>query len=98
MESFATAEAALALGPAMPAACAVLDHRLPGMDGLALLARLRLRVEGLPAIIITSNASRQVRERTAHMGAVLVEKPLLGDTMVETIRRVLNAAAPDRAD
>lgn len=83
--SFATAGEALAV-TGKTIACAVLDHRPPAVDGLALLAHLRMRAEGLPAVVVTSNASKQVRGKIALMNAILVEKPLLGEAMVETIR------------
>lgn len=94
VESFASAEGALALGSARTAACAVLDLRLPGMGGLALLASLRRLAHGIPAVIITSNASKQLREQVAVSGAILIEKPLLCDAMVETIRRITDQEPP----
>ena len=70
-------------------ACLVLDYRLPTANGLDLLARLRAGGVALPAILITSHASAAVRDSARAAGAVLVEKPLLGDTLVEAIRAVL---------
>ncbi|MFC7498557.1 response regulator [Enterovirga sp. GCM10030262] len=78
---------ALADMPDFPdAACLVLDYRLPGMDGLSLLALLRRRGSALPAIIITGSVSRGIRAQAARAGAMLIEKPLLCDALTAAIR------------
>lgn len=66
--------------------CLVLDFRLPEMTGLQLLAQLRKRKVRLPALVVTSNPSAILRELVHEAGAGLVEKPLLGDFLVEEIR------------
>ncbi|MDX1654253.1 MAG: response regulator [Candidatus Competibacteraceae bacterium] len=54
VEDFSSAEAALA--QVQPAAdLAIVDYGLPGMDGLALLGRLRRRCPDLPVLIISSH-------------------------------------------
>lgn len=73
--------------------CLVLDYRLPAANGLDLLARLRANGVSLPAILITSHASPQVRTLVRAEGAVLIEKPLLGDTLVTAIHDVLAGSA-----
>ena len=70
--------------------CLVLDYRLPGIDGLSLLSLLRERGETCPAVIITSNPTRSVRQRTTDAGAVLIEKPLLSDGLTAAIRRLID--------
>lgn len=72
-------------------ACLVLDYRLPSANGLDLLARLRAGGVTLPAILITSHASPLVRDAARTAGAVLIEKPLLGDTLVRAIHAALQA-------
>lgn len=67
-------------------ACLVLDYKLPSANGLDLLHDLREAGVTLPAILVTSNASAEVRRRTRDAGAVLIEKPLLGETLVTAIR------------
>jgi two-component system response regulator FixJ len=74
---------------AMPS-CLVLDYRLPGVDGLSLLQALRERGESCPAVIITSNPTRKVRQRTIDAGAVLIEKPLLSNGLTAAIRSLIN--------
>lgn len=88
--AFASAEALLAGDAVPPHACIVLDQRLPGMDGLALLASLRARGDRAPAIVITSNPSQRLRERVAEAAAQLVEKPLLCDALVAAVRKVVS--------
>ena len=75
--------------------CLVLDFRLPEMTGLQLLKRLREREVLLPAIIMTTNPSSNLREEVQDAGAGLVEKPLLGDTLLYTIRSSLRMQEPD---
>ena len=71
--------------------CLVLDYRLPGVDGLSLLQALRERGEACPAVIITSNPSRSIRQRTSNAGAVLIEKPLLTNGLTAAIRSLFKA-------
>jgi len=68
------------------AGCLVIDYRLPNMNGLDLLSELRRRQIDLPAILVTTNPSMSVRERTSAAGAVLVEKPLLNEALLDSIR------------
>ena len=77
---------ALLKEPAMPSiGCLVIDFRLPTLDGLSLLALLRERGVGLPAIILTSNPTRSLRSRVADADALLVEKPLLSDGLTRAL-------------
>jgi two-component system, LuxR family, response regulator FixJ len=71
------------------AACFVIDYKLPGMNGLDLLAELRRREVRAPAILITTHPSAAVRERAAADGMALIEKPLLGDALFREIRSAL---------
>ncbi|HEY8616327.1 response regulator transcription factor [Phenylobacterium sp.] len=70
-------------------ACLVLDERMPGIGGLAALARLRGRQVALPALLITSNPKRAVRQAAAAAGVPIVEKPLVGDALSGWIRAAL---------
>jgi FixJ family two-component response regulator len=90
VETFESAEELLARDDLADHACLVLDYRLPGIDGLTLLDLLRARGETCPAVVITSNPTRKVRERTGKAGAVLIEKPLLTNGLTAAIRVLLD--------
>jgi FixJ family two-component response regulator len=90
---FDSAEAVAAAGDLNDPACLVLDYRLPGIDGLSLLRLLRERGLSCPAVVMTTNPNRSVRTRVSDVGAVLVEKPLLCDSLSAAIRTLI-AAAP----
>ena len=90
VEAFDSAETLVAQAQLADPACLVIDYRLPGIDGLSLLRVLRERGETCPAVIITTNPTRSVRQRTADAGAILIEKPLLSDGLTVAIRRLID--------
>jgi two-component system response regulator FixJ len=93
IETFDAADALLARTEFPAEACLVIDYRLPGIDGFALLETLRSRGIRLPAIIITSTPTRLVRNLAAAAGTPIVEKPLMCDALTLAIRSGLVARA-----
>jgi FixJ family two-component response regulator len=71
-------------------ACFVLDQKLPGRTGLALIAELRARHIDAPALLITSNPTPALRHEAARAGVPIVEKPLLGHVLEEKVREALD--------
>jgi len=69
--------------------CLVADYHLQGMNGLELLTALRERNIRLPAILVTTYLSTTIRNRAASAGVQLIEKPLLSDTLFQSIRAAL---------
>jgi two-component system, LuxR family, response regulator FixJ len=69
--------------------CFVIDQKMPGMNGLDLIAILRDRHISAPAILITSQPSVSVRERAEKADIPIVEKPLLGNALLDKIRDVI---------
>jgi two-component system response regulator FixJ len=64
-------------------ACFIIDQKLPGMSGLELVAAMRRQHIGAPAILITTHPTIMLRERAARAGIPIVEKPLLGNMLLE---------------
>jgi two-component system, LuxR family, response regulator FixJ len=93
VEAFASAEAVADQAGLSTSNCLVVDYRLPGMDGLALLALLRGRGIPVPAVMITSNPPRRLRARALEAGIDIVEKPLLSDALAKAIRNLTDAPA-----
>ena len=50
---------------------------------------LRDRRVSVPAILITSHPNQNLRDRAAAVGAGIVEKPLLGDALIESISDIV---------
>jgi two-component system response regulator FixJ len=89
VRSFRDGESLLAEGELPETGCLILDHNLPGMDGLALLEHLRALGVRLPAILITTNPRTALRNRAAAAGVPIIEKPLLTDALLTTVRKAL---------
>ena len=66
--------------------CFVVDEKMPGMSGLEVIAQMRDRHVSAPAILIISQPSPRVSARAAKSQVPIVEKPLLGNTLVDKIR------------
>ncbi len=89
VRSFRDGESLLAVDDLPEKGCLILDHNLPGMDGLALLDRLRAADIRLPAILITTNPRAALRNRAAAAGVPIIEKPLLTDALLTAGRTAL---------
>ena len=88
------ADAATALqAPGDQLSCLVIDYRLPDIDGMDLAERLRGAGVTAPMILMTSNPDARCRARAARGGAVIVEKPLLGDRLLRQIRALTAGVA-----
>ena len=75
--AFPSPEKALKAAAARPPDLALLDLRLPGMDGLALLRRLLLLQKDLMAIVMTGYGEAETARQVRETGALdFVEKPL----------------------
>lgn len=65
---------------------AVVDYRLPDLDGLALIAKLRQRLPRLLAILMTSYGSASLRQRAMDEELfAYLDKPFNNDLMICTI-------------
>ena len=74
-------------------ACALLDLRMPGRDGLATHQEMSRRGSRMPVIIVTGHGDTKA-EKLAHQSgaAAFLEKPYDVSELVETIRTALRTA------
>jgi len=86
VRSYATGAELLNAADQPDRGCLVVDQHMPGMSGLDLIDLLRRRHFSAPAILITSDPSVPVRERASKASVPIVEKPLLGNALLQTIR------------
>ena len=87
---FESAESFLQAGRSKGTRCLVLDLKMPGMDGLGLLARLREMGRHIPAVILTAHGDDQERERALRAGAVaFLDKPFGSAELIDAIRSAM---------
>jgi two-component system, LuxR family, response regulator FixJ len=76
------------------AGCVILDHRMPRLDGFALLSTVQARNPDLAAIMLTSRVTAKDRERADAAGVwSMLEKPLLDNALMDNVRAVMSASA-----
>ena len=101
----ASAEAAFAQVAKQTPQVILLDVRLPGMDGLAALAKLRNMSNDAPVIVMTAFGNLETAVRAVEGGAFdYLAKPFDLDQALETVKRALqrrqvasSAAEPEKA-
>jgi two-component system response regulator FixJ len=77
-----------------PTGCIVTDVRMPGIDGIEFLRRLKARGFALPVIVMTGHADVPLAVEAMKEGAVdFVEKPFDDDLFLATIRLALSRQA-----
>lgn len=79
----------------MPLGCAIVDIRLPDIDGLKLLKAIKFGYPQLPVIIITGYGSEMVAEEAKTADAYL-EKPFTVDDLANVLEH-MKAPAPETA-
>ena len=65
--------------------CLVIDQNMPRMNGIDLVAKLRDLHCSAPVVLITSDPPKALVARAGRAGVLIVEKPLLGNTLLDTI-------------
>jgi two-component system, LuxR family, response regulator FixJ len=86
VRSYASGAELLAAGDLTHCDCLVIDEKIPASRGLHLIAQLRERDFSAPAILVTSQPSMSLRDQAEKAGVPIVEKPLLGNGLLDTIR------------
>lgn len=96
VRAYATAEDLMALGAATEPGCVVSDVRMPGMDGLMLLRRLRAGGSAQPLILITGHGDISMAVTAMKAGAFdFLEKPFEADALLAAIETALRLGSSD---
>ncbi|MBT9521771.1 MAG: response regulator transcription factor [Dechloromonas sp.] len=86
VEAFASAEAFLAVCRTAPQCCAIVDIRMPAMDGLQLQAELLQRDIRLPLIFLTGHGDIPMSVRAIKAGAVdFLVKPITAADLIKSV-------------
>jgi two-component system, LuxR family, response regulator FixJ len=86
VRTFAGADELLHAGGINAYDCFVIDQKMPGMNGMELIAKLRDLKVRTPAILLVSQLNPAGRARAAQAEIPIVEKPLFGDVLVDKLR------------
>jgi len=69
---------------------AILDYRLPDMNGIELFEYIKRKYSLIPSILITSYGSMQIREEAKEAGfCAYFDKPFSNQELIRIIREVL---------
>lgn len=91
VEAFATGRRFLERSPSLPFGCALLDVRMPEIDGLALQSELGARGIDLPVIVMTGHADVPMAVQAMKAGATdFIEKPFTDDAILDSVARALD--------
>ncbi|MGZ9098079.1 MAG: response regulator [Brevundimonas sp.] len=78
-------------------ACLVVDQNLPDVQGVRLIQHVRAAGLRTPALLITTGPSTALRREAAALGAPIVEKPLLDESLFQQIERLVAGAESGEA-
>ncbi|QQR36206.1 response regulator transcription factor FixJ [Devosia oryziradicis] len=94
-----SASAFLEMAPGIRNGCLITDLRMPDIDGVELLRRLRERDAMLPAIVISGHGDVQMAVEAMKNGAMdFIEKPFSDDVMIAAIERAVQQAETSNRD
>ena len=86
VRGYTRAEELLARGAAIEPGCIVSDVRMPGMDGLTLLRRLRAGGSKVPLMLITAHGDVSMAVAAMKAGAIdFLEKPFEADALLAAL-------------
>ncbi len=90
VRGYESAEELLSSNISTELCCVISDVRMPGIDGLTLLRRLRARKPELPLVLITGHGDIPMAVAAMKAGATdFLEKPLEADALLATIHAAL---------
>jgi two-component system response regulator FixJ len=92
---FETAIRFLEALPGLEFGCVVSDVRMPGMDGIELLKRMKAGQSSFPIVIMTGHGDVPLAVEAMKLGAVdFLEKPFEDDRLIGMIEAAIRQAEP----
>ena len=92
---FETAQQFLDTLPALSFGCVVSDVRMPGIDGIELLKRLKAAHSAFPIVVMTGHGDVPLAVEAMKLGAVdFLEKPFEDDRLIAMIETAIRQAEP----
>jgi FixJ family two-component response regulator len=89
-ETFGSAEDFLERGNLNGTACAILDMRLPGLNGFDLQRRLITRPRPMPIVFISAHEDAVMRANALGAGAIAyLKKPFDDTTLLDALHRAI---------
>jgi two-component system response regulator FixJ len=89
-QSYPSATAFLASPPDANLGCVITDVRMPGLNGIDLLRRLKDLKIGVPVIVITGHADVPLAVEAMKFGAIdFLEKPFDDEVLLASVRTAL---------
>jgi two-component system, LuxR family, response regulator FixJ len=91
VRGYVRGEELLARGEAIEPGCIVSDVRMPGIDGLTLLRRLRASGSTIPLMLITAHGDVSMAVAAMKAGAIdFLEKPFEADALLAALSAALS--------
>ena len=85
--------------PKSTAGCVLTDIRMPGIDGLELLRRLRAAGHTLPVVMMTGHGDVPLAVAAMKLGACdFIEKPFEDEVLLQALRSALERGGSESAD
>lgn len=92
---FETAVSFLEALPGLKFGCVISDVRMPGLDGIELLKRMKAGHSAFPVVIMTGHGDVPLAVEAMKLGAVeFLEKPFDDDRLVATIETAIRQGEP----
>ena len=92
VRTFASAAEFLEAAPAVAPGCVLTDLRMPGMDGLELLRRLKQQNLPLSVVVMTAYGEVALAVQALKSGASdFIEKPFAGEALLDAIESALQS-------
>ncbi len=98
-EALEVLEASTALDTGEPFSLVITDVRMPGIDGLALLSRIKKRFKDLPVVMLTAHGTVDLAVQALKQGAFdFVTKPYERDELIAVVKKALAHRARDERE